>query len=97
MSSFTKCTAKKGGYSETQCKALKSIVTHLNSSRAKGLFYSNVIDLETTRELGVAILIKSEQAPRGLYLNFCPFCGGELRYSSEDGGTNTVQAKDGEL
>ena len=76
---MNKCTAKNGGYSATQCGALKHAVSYGVHGRSKGLFAGSIIDLKTEESLGTAIIIKSEAIPKGLYLNFCPFCGGELR------------------
>jgi len=80
-----RCTAKQGGYSQTQCKAIKQIASMHTRSKSKGLFFSSIVNLENGESLGIGFTVKTEQSPRGTYLNFCPFCGGELRDMSEDG------------
>ena len=70
---MNKCTSKKGGYSNTQCDAMKRCASLNTRSKAKGLFFSDVVNLENGEKLGVGITIESEQIPSGVYLNFCPF------------------------
>ncbi len=83
-----KCKPIKGGYvdPESICEALTMATERGPAGRRKGLFSSSMINLDTRYSLGVAITLKAgEFSKNGIYLNFCPFCGGELRDSSEDG------------
>ena len=74
-----KCTAKKEGYAETVCKAMTKACEHHPTKRSKGVFVRNLINIDTGEERGLGILIKSgEYREKGIYVNFCPFCGGKL-------------------
>ena len=80
-----KCSAKKGGYAETTCKNLDSVLEIHPTARSKGMFVGEMINIESGKDLGSIISVKSgDHIKRGFTANFCPFCGGELRDSSSD-------------
>jgi hypothetical protein len=60
------------------------------SSRSKGLFMSEVIDLETGKFTMSFIRLKlGGFSKKGVVINFCPFCGrdisGHIKRGSHDG------------
>lgn len=73
---MARCTAKKGGYSETQCESLK-LVAKPFSKQGKGLLYSSRVNIKTSEKLGVSFAVN--QNDENIVLSLCPFCGGELR------------------
>ena len=81
-----KCNFVKGGYADDVCEALQeSIEGSRQTKKSKGLYSSSVVEYHTRKRLGVQIKLKSgEFVETGICLNFCPFCGGGLRDTSED-------------
>ena len=83
-----KCNYIKGGYadSKTVCGAmLESIQGGRQTKKSRGLYSSSIVNFKTRARLGEKIKLKSgEFTEDGICLNFCPFCGGQLRDMSED-------------
>lgn len=87
MSELRKCSATAGGYAATTCEALDDATDIHPTKRSKGLFYANI-----SRKVGDDWVSAGTRVTAhsgifvgdGICLNFCPFCGGELRDSSGD-------------
>lgn len=85
---MTRCTAKKGGYSETQCESLGQVSQPGGQYRRhnqKGVFFSIRVNTTTNEALGKCFTIHSgDHIHHGVVMNVCPFCKGDLRdYSDE--------------
>jgi hypothetical protein len=63
-------------WKEDKLSLCPSLSSRLGES--KGLVFIKVINLKTgiERELGIAY--KTDAKDRGLLINFCPFCGGNI-------------------
>jgi len=79
------CKKKDGGYAESICDFMASLAERNPTIRQKGLFMHSMLNIQTNERLGTAISIKTKSNQKGLFLNYCPFCGGELRDQSGDG------------
>ena len=78
--SYQKCKFMLGGYLEESCKALKDAVELFPTRKSKGLYAQNRVMLSDNRSLGTAVLLKSGGfRERGVLLNYCPFCGNQIR------------------
>lgn len=75
---MNKCEKKIRGYANKTCEAMQSVASIHPTKRQKGLFAHSMVNIETGEKLGVAISIRTENTPDGVFLNYCPFCGGEL-------------------
>ena len=84
---MSKCNFVKGGYAdpESMCKALiMSIQGGVQTKRSSGLHSASVVNTVAGLRIGEQIKLKSgEFMENGVCLNFCPFCGGQLRDDSE--------------
>lgn len=83
-----KCNYIKGGYADSKgvCRALlESIQGGRQTKKSRGLYSASIVNFKTRDRLGEQIKLKSgEFTEDGICLNFCPFCGGQLRDMSED-------------
>lgn len=79
------CRKKDGGYAEFICEFMAEAASYNPTKRQKGLFMHSMVNIQTNERLGTAISVKTESKPNGVFLNYCPFCGGELRDQSRDG------------
>ena len=83
-----KCGFVKDGYAdaETLCEGLlESIQGGRQTKKSRGLYSASIVNFKTRQRLGEQIKLKSgEFTENGICLNFCPFCGGQLRDTSED-------------
>lgn len=76
---FVKCSHKTGGYSDTRCDALSSILEYYPKSNSKGVFGKSIVNIETNENLGVMVVMKLGKFQKdGVVMNICPFCGGSL-------------------
>ena len=73
---MARCTAKKGGYSETQCESLK-LVAKPFSKRGRGLLFSSKVNVKSSERLGTSFTVNQNDG--NIVLSLCPFCGGELK------------------
>lgn len=78
------CTAFKGGYSLSHCDALKSVAKP-HSKSSTGILYASTIDIKSKKSTGTRVAVRPRRGDSLLVFNYCPFCQGELRDSSEDG------------
>lgn len=78
------CKKKTGGYAESLCDFMQSISTIGAGGKAKGLFTHNMVNVNSGEKLGVGVSIRTAERPHGVFLNYCPFCGGELRDQERD-------------
>lgn len=69
------CTVK-GGKIVEPCKALASEIEYSSpAGRFKG-FFSYVLHSKTTRQISRSgVGIKTAATPKGVMLNYCPWCG----------------------
>lgn len=85
---LNKCSFVKGGYadSESVCTALvKAMQGGRQTKKSRGLYSGSMVNFNSGERLGEQIKLKSgEFVESGICLNFCPFCGGQLRDMSED-------------
>ena len=85
---MSKCNFLKGGYAdpESMCKALiESIQWGRQTKKSRGLYSGSIVNIKSNERLGEQIKLKSgEFTQDGICLNFCPFCGGQIRDTSED-------------
>lgn len=68
---FKKCK------NQSYCKYL---LERLGSTFTKGFSATEVINLETSKTRSIGIKYKTSAKDRGLMLNFCPWCGGDIQY-----------------
>ena len=76
--SVTRCAARKGGYSETQCELMQRACKPYSKSRT-GLLSRNIVNINTGERLGTQIVNVAERGDDPVVFNLCPFCCGELR------------------
>ena len=81
-----KCTAMKNGYADTLCKAIREASEYHPTKRTKGILNSEIVSMDTGDRKGARINISSGKyiEAKAVVANFCPFCGGELRDTSND-------------
>lgn len=56
------------------------LLDRLGSPFIKGFSATQVINLKTSKTRSIGIKYKTSAKDRGLMLNFCPWCGGDIRY-----------------
>lgn len=78
------CTKKSGGYAENLCAFMAEVASFNPTKRQKGVFIHSMVNIETNEKLGTGVSVKTDSRPNGVFLNYCPFCGGELRDQSRD-------------
>ena len=83
---MAKCSMKKGGYAENICDALMSVSDIFPTKKSKGIYRHTIVNLKTGDLLGQMVKVKQgDHLAEGLVFNYCPFCGGKLRDTSQDG------------
>lgn len=60
------------------CQALERSVDHYGFSKAKGLYRSNLVNMDTMEFSRSEIGVRSKSIPNGIMFNFCPFCGEKI-------------------
>lgn len=82
--SIVKCTIRKGGYSETRCDALNSVIDYHPRANSKGIFGRSIVNINSGESLGLMVVAKlGKFQQRGIAMNVCPFCGGSLMDQGE--------------
>ena len=81
-----KCSYVKGGYADNVCSAMSdSAEGGRQTKKSKGVYSGSIVNIRTKERLGIQLKLKSgEFVENGICLNFCPFCGGQVRDMSED-------------
>jgi hypothetical protein len=75
---YHKCGKEKGF-----CPTLEKF-TQPGDGKAKGLSYFTVLDIDTLKILTLGIVYREKAGANGIMLNYCPFCGEDLRPFRKD-------------
>ena len=70
---YHECSVEKGF-----CPTLEKF-TQAGEGKPKGLAFFNVIDINTLQIKTLGVIYREKPKDNGILLNYCPFCGKDLR------------------
>lgn len=87
----TVCDFEANGGKGTMCLFMES---YLQEDRKKGIRVNSVVDLTTFEEKYALVSYHGSAGDKGLVLNFCPFCGYDLKAYYKRRGMKTRKVEE---
>jgi hypothetical protein len=89
----TKCTIKNGTHVEP-CDTLREMTEGPSAvGRARGVYVWPLVNMNTMKPTRTMFGIKSSAQPKGLIINFCPWCGADHRAAQPPEESATKEPK----
>lgn len=80
---YKKCEIVENGI--VMCEGLESsIQDYYQKSRSKGLIHTTLTNFKTNKQRVLIVLKSGQHNPKGVIVNYCPFCGVDIRMYSEE-------------